>query len=181
MKLLRVLSVFLISLTVAPAMAGVTPGAAVPERDTPSVLAMRVLVNRCLPTIVHERPVMTTGFFKVGDAVAKKVLQGSRGTVWTDRTNRLLMVSYADVPVCKVIALRVEPAVLGDLVLSVFREDDTAFRQQRFRIDEDGGFAALYKFGDSADATLVRVWTSVATTGERFATLTVERALKISN
>lgn len=181
MKILHVLSVALTCFASAHALAGITPGTDLPEAETKSVLAVRALLTRCLPPVLDGTPAMDAGLVPAEDNVAGRLLGDRPGKVWTDRDFELLLLQFDDTPLCRIIALDIKPRVLGDIVLRVFDEKDTPFRQQRFRVDEDGGFAAIYQAGEGDRAIIIRVSTAVSSAGKRFATLSVERPVVLSN
>ena len=55
------------------------------------------------------------------------MLGDREGDVWLNVGARVVMVDFRDVPVCRVVALSVDPAVLADLVMRVFSEREDAF------------------------------------------------------
>ena len=179
MRILFILSVFLTIAVSANsfALAGVQPRTVMAQQDSTSVAAMRALLTRCMPGIIGGEAPRMTGFRPAAGPVTAAILQGREGQVWLDRSERVLVASYQDAPVCKVIALNVDPAVLGDIVIRVFREADTPFERQRFRMDADGGFAAVYTGKGTAREIVVRIHTARRDDGSRFATLSVEEAL----
>lgn len=179
MRILFILSVILTTAFSANsfALAGVQPRTVMAPQETASVAAMRALLTRCMPGIIGGESPRMTGFSPATRPVAAAVLQGRDGRVWLDRSERVLVASYQDAPVCKVIALTVDPAVLGDIVIRVFREADTPFERQRFRMDADGGFAAVYTGKGTARSIVVRIHTARRGDGSRFATLSVEEDL----
>lgn len=179
MKILRTIAAA--ALIATPAFAGVLPEATWKAPDSPSVTAVRALLARCMPPVMSDRPLVTAGLVQAGQALSGKLLGDRPGQVWTDRDVTMLLVGFQDVPVCRVIGLKIDPVVLGDLVLRVFDETETPFRQQRFRIDDDGGFAAVYTAGGEARSIVVTISTAISVNGQRFATLTMERGEPVSN
>lgn len=87
------------------------------------------------------------------------------------------MIDFDDVPVCRVVALSVDPAVLADLVIRVFVEATGNFQRERFRMNMDGGFAAVYSGVAGHTPVLIRISTTHQDNGNVFASLNVERAL----
>ena len=103
------------------------------------------------------------------------MLGDRNGDVWLNAKARVVMVDFRDAPVCRVVALSVDPAVLADLVMRVFSENETPFVRERFRLDADGGFAAVYSLTAKTKGVVIRVSTPRTGDGDRFATLSVER------
>ena len=104
------------------------------------------------------------------------MLGDREGDVWLNVGAQVVMVDFRDVPVCRVVALSVDPAVLADLVMRVFSESETPFTRERFRLDDDGGFAAVYSLTGKSKGIVIRISTTRAGNGGRLATLTVERS-----
>ena len=154
------------------ASAGVRHDRAAVVTETPSVMAMRALITRCIPG-ASGGDVTTTGFRRT-DASTEASLLGSRtGEVWTSPRARILLIDFADVPVCKVVAPKIDPAILADLVIRVFLEADGTFKRERFRFDEGGGFSAVY----SNAKVVVRISAALGSHGSSFATLSAEATL----
>jgi len=180
MKPVRVLPAVVLALAlVAPmvpsaAFAGFAPSAALRAPDTPSVAALRALFNRCFPAMSGQGA-LSLGMQPAAAPIARHLLGERPGAVWADSDGGLFVADYADRPVCKVVVLGIDKRVLGDLVLAVFREEDTPFRQRRFRIDEDGGFAAIYTAKVAENEVVVRIHTGTNTIGQSMATLQIER------
>ena len=157
-------------------MAGVLPDAERSTPDSTSVSAMRALLTRCLPAVLDGSPARTTGMLPAAAPISQGLLGARTGTVWTDRRADLLMVHFADVPTCRVIGLGIDPAVMADLVIRLFSEAETPFRRERFRLDADGGFAAVYAIRQGGEDIVIRMSTAQSVEGSRFANLTVERS-----
>ena len=132
--------------------------------ETPSVMAMRALITRCIPG-ASSGDVTTTGLRRTDTETEATLLGPRAGAVWATPRAEILLIDFADVPVCKVIVPRIDPAVLADLVIRVFLESDGAFTRERFRFDEGGGFAAVY----SGTGVVVRISASTGENGVAFA------------
>ena len=174
MKRIRSLAAALV-LCALPAQAGVLPHAAPAEDDSTSVTAVRALLTRCMPPVMSDKPLVTHGLVRADQAATEQLLGGRPGQVWTDRDVRIVLIDFHDLPVCRVIGLQIDPKVLSDLVLRLFDDAKTPFRQQRFRLDRDGGFAAVYAAGSETGTMIVTISTAISVEGARFATLTLER------
>lgn len=159
------------------ATAGVPHEPALQEQESTSVLALRTLINRCLPGIGGDRQIVTTGLRRAGAHEEAAILGDRQGSVWRDRDTRLLLIDFDDVPVCRVVALSVDPAVLADLVIRVFVEATGSFQRERFRVHTDGGFAAVYSGVAGHTPVLIRISTTHQDNGNVFASLNVERAI----
>lgn len=181
MKIVRIIATALALSAAAPVSAGVLPDARQSAPDSPAVTAVRALLSRCMPPVLAGEPLVTAGLVRADAGVSDKLLGDRQGQVWTDRSVRMVLIGFDDVPVCRVIGLKVDPLVLGDLVLRVFDEAETPFRQQRFRIDKAGGFAAVYAMEGARGSVLVTISTAVSVDGSPFATLTMERSAPLSN
>lgn len=169
------------SLTAAVAVAGVPEAPGAPKTESTSVLAMRALIGRCLPSIGSGRETVTTGLRRVAPPEENSILGARQGRVWLDRQTRMLLIDFEDVPVCRVVALSVDPAVLADLVIRVFTEAEGTFKRERFRFDADGGFAAVFSGRTGETPVLVRISTTQQANGNVFASLNVERAPSTGN
>lgn len=185
MKILGIAPAFVASLFLAlsaPAStAGVAPKTSAPEEVSRSVKAMRALLTRCLPGVRTGTALPTAGLLPADPGTTSRLLGERAGEVWTDRRAEYLIIRYNDTRQCKVIALDIKPAVMADLVIRLFSEADTPFRRERFRLDEDGGFAAVYAMGSGTRQLLVRISTATNRAGAKFATLTVERTDPLTN
>ena len=124
---------------------------------------------------------VTTGLKRLSNSEETAVLGTREGQVWLDRDEKVLLIDFSDVPVCRVVALSVDPAILADLVIRVFRESDGAFLRKRFSLRQDGGFAAVYSATDETMPVVVRISTTHQSNGNVFASLNVERALPLQN
>lgn len=177
MRILLISLALLAGVIAGFATAGVPREQVVPEGESNSVLAMRTLISRCLPGIGSGQGVVTTGLSRA-EALNEAVILGSRqGAVWRDRDTKLLLIDFDDAPVCRVVALSVDPAILADLVIRVFVEADGDFRRERFRLDANGGFAAVFSGVAGRTPVLIRISTTHQANGNVFASLNVERAL----
>ena len=178
MKILRVLFLSLAGLAALPASAGIPVDAAPAAPQSTSVLAVRALITRCLPAVAGRHGVPSAGLRRAGEELSARILRDRPGRVWSDRSGRLLLISHDDVPVCRVFAARVDPAVFADLVVKVFREQDTPFMRRRFRLDPDGALAAVYTMTGRADALVLRISTAQDESGRHSATLSIERDIQ---
>ena len=70
-----------------------------------------------------------------------------------------------------------DPAILADLVISLFREEDGHFRRERFSFRADGGFAAVYTTTGEGAGVVVRISTEKMASGRALGSMTVERTL----
>ena len=73
--------------------------------------------------------------------------------------------------------MSIDPAVLADLVMRVFTEATTPFQRERFKLNTDGSFAAVYSSIGGSKGVVVRISTDRMEDGSRFATLSVERRM----
>lgn len=182
MKTLRILTALAaLALSGAPAAhAGIAADPTLRAPDSPAVTAVRALFNRCFP-VMSGRPALALGLRPAEPQFAERLLDNRPGSAWQARDRSLFMVAYDDSPVCKVVALDVDAFVLGDLVLGVFREDETPFRQQRFSVGKTGGFAAVYTADVSGTEIVVRIHTALNGQGRTIATLSIERSGQIAH
>ena len=176
MKILLICVALVAGAIAGIASAGVRPETAPVVSETPSVMAVRALITRCIPGVA-ARDVTTTGLRRT-DIETEATLLGRRdGKVWATPRAEILLIDFADAPVCKVVAPTIDPAVLADLVIRVFMESDGAFKRERFRFDEGGGFAAVYSGGAPEASLVVRISAALREDGGAFATLSVEAGL----
>lgn len=179
MKTLIVLSAVIAALATAPfatpASAAVLPKSETREAESASVIAMRALITRCLPSVMSDKAAPTAGLAKASNDMTRQVLGNRDGSVWMDLQSQVMMVDFHDQPSCRVIALTIDPAVLADLVMKVFAEASTPFKRQQFRLDEGGAFEAVYTSGAAEKSVTVRIEATNTGNGRRFATLSVER------
>ena len=159
------------------ATAGTPRDPAANRVDSSAVMALRTLINRCLPAIGARQGMVTTGLNRISASDEAAILGERQGRVWQDRNEKLLVIDFQDAPVCRVVALSLDPAVLADLVIRVFVEADGDFRRERFRVDSNGGFAAVYSGVTGHTPVLVRIATTHQANGNVFASLNVERVL----
>lgn len=181
MKNLIVLTVLVLTMLSGPvsaARAAVLPDFETAELESNSVTAMRTLITRCLPSVLSGKGVATVGLSPASEATTRRMLGSRQGSVWLDFDARVVMVDFQDAAVCRVVALSIDPAVLADLVMRVFSESETPFTRDRFRLDEGGGFAAVYSLNGKSHGVVIRISTAWAKDGGRFATLTVERSVQ---
>ena len=171
MKVLVICVALLAGAIAGIASAGVRPDAAPAASETPSVMAMRALITRCIPG-ASGSDVTTTGLRRTDTETEATLLGPRTGMVWASSGAEILLIDFADAPVCKVVAPRIDPAVLADLVIRVFLEADGTFQRERFRFDEGGGFAAVY----TGTGVVVRISASTGANGGAFATLSAEAA-----
>jgi len=174
MKTLSVLSVFLTCLLAAPALAGVSPQDPAPRADTTAVSAVRALLTRCLPAVTGDVALGWAGLTGADPGAARTLLGQRPGRAWSGDRGRLLIAEFADAPLCRVVALDVDPAVMTDLVIRLF--SGTPFVRQRFRLYADGGFAAVYTGAGAKVAVVLRLSTGTDAAGRRIAILSAERA-----
>ncbi|MEM0988213.1 MAG: hypothetical protein AAGK00_04990 [Pseudomonadota bacterium] len=160
------LSVF----TPAMAPAGVPKLAGPPAVQSTSVQAVYAVINRCLPRVGQTGRAVTTGLDRLNPADEREILGSRKGRVFM-RPDRLLLIDFDDAPVCRVVALSVDPAVLADLVLQVFTAGDEVFRTDRFSVGDDGTFAAVY----TAPGIIIRITTTRQANGNHFAALNVAK------
>lgn len=180
MKNLVVLSALAVALLASPVpapKAAVLPDSGIPKAESSSVTAVRTLITRCLPGVLSGERAPSAGLAPASEAATRRMLGDREGDVWLNVGARVVMVDFRDVPVCRVVALSVDPAVLADLVMRVFSESETPFTRERFRLDEDGGFAAVYSLTGNSKGVVIRISTTRTDGGGRFATLTVERSV----
>lgn len=158
------------------ANAAITPDAEPRPEESNSVTAVRTLITRCLPGVLSGEGAPTAGLSKASDATTRRMLGDRQGSVWLNVAARVLMVEFRDSPVCRVVAMSIDPAVLADLVIRVFAEAETPFIRERFRLDDDGGFAAVYSLTARSKGVVVRISTKRSGNQGRIATLSVERS-----
>ena len=160
---------------VAPAQAAAKAGVEVKQTESASVSAVRALITRCLPSVLGGKGLPSAGLAAASEAATRQMIGNRDGSVWMDTQAKVMMVDFHDVPSCKVVALSVDPGVLADLVMRVFAEAKTPFTRERFRLDEDGGFAAVYSSVGKRKGVIIRISTERTQDGGRFATLSVEQ------
>ena len=181
MKNLIVFSAVAAALFVAPVapVAHAAVGAKAPTQVTESnsVSAVRALIARCLPGVLSGEGATKTGLSRASDATTRQMLGSRDGSVYMNSKASLMMVEFHDVPVCRIIAMSIDPAVLADLVMRVFSEASTPFTRERFKMHEGGGFAAVYSSEGNTKNVVIRISTDQMADGRRFATLSVERDL----
>ena len=159
------------------ATAGVPERLSVAAPESNAVHAVRNLINRCIPGIRSGNAMPASGLTRVAATEEATILGGRRGRVWLDGQERLLFIDFEDAPVCRVVALSVDPAVLADLVLRVFAEADGVFRRERLRLDRDGIFSAVFSTHSGNVPLVIRITTTRQDNGNIFAALTVERRI----
>lgn len=157
------------------ATAGVSPERELRARETAAVAGMRAFIVRCIPSVAARSEIVTTGLRRASAETEAAVLMGQDGLVWMSRDLEVLLVAFEDVPVCRVIVPNADPAVVTDLVLGVFREQDSAFRIERFNFKDAGGFDAVYTSNDPGQELVIRITSGTGETGAGFALFTVER------
>ncbi|MEM7211310.1 MAG: hypothetical protein AAF479_05340 [Pseudomonadota bacterium] len=162
----------------APAQAAAKAGVELKQTESTSVSAVRALITRCLPSVLSGKGIPTSGLAAASKAATRQMIGSRNGSVWMDTDAKFMMVDFHDVPSCKVIALTVDPGVLADLVMRVFSEAKTPFTRERFRMDEDGGFSAVYSSAGKRKGVVIRISTAEAKDGGRFATLSVEQDMR---
>lgn len=145
--------------------------------ESNSVSAVRALIARCLPGVLTGKGAAKAGFSKASEKTTRRMLGQRDGSVYMDYDASLMMVEFHDVPVCRIIAMSIDPAVLADLVMRVFAEASTPFKRERFNLETNGSFAAVYSSVGGSKGVVVRISTDEMQDGSRFATLTVEREL----
>ncbi len=145
--------------------------------ESNSVSAVRALIARCLPGVLNGKGAATAGFSKASDKTTRQMLGSRDGGVYMNHDANLMMIDFHDVPVCRIIAMSIDPAVLADLVMRVFAEATTPFQRERFKLNTDGSFAAVYSSTGRSKGVVVRISTDRMEDGSRFATLSVERQL----
>ncbi|MFK7945274.1 MAG: hypothetical protein AB8B85_20490 [Paracoccaceae bacterium] len=181
MRILLISIALVAGLVAGFATAGVPGDLAATQAKSNSVLAMRALISRCLPGIGANRAVVTTGMRRAQPADEAAILGPRDGRVWHDLDEKVLLIDFEDVPVCRVVALSLDPAVLADLVIRVFLEADGDFKRERFRVDTNGGFAAIYSGVAGRTPVLIRISTTHQSNGNVFASLNVEQAVPTSH
>lgn len=160
---------------IAPAQAAAKPGVELKQTESPSVSAIRTLITRCVPSVLSGKAATAAGFSAASRAATREIIGARDGSVWMDGETKVMMVDFHDAPTCKVIALQVDAGVLADLVMRVFSEAKTPFTRERFSMDEDGGFAAVYSSMGKRKGIVIRISTSRTEDGGQFATLSVEQ------
>ena len=158
------------------ATAGVPSDPAFARVESNAVQAVRTLISRCIPGIGSGQQIVTTGLSRIGRPDEGAILGNRDGHVWLDDAKKILLIDFRDAPVCRVVVLSVDPAVLADLVIRVFLEADGDFKRERFRVDTNGGFAAVYSGVAGQTPVLIRISTTHQADGNVFASLNVERA-----
>lgn len=176
LAVLTALAVALLTSSAAAPKAAVLPDSNLRAAESSSVTAVRTLITRCLPGVLSGDRAPTAGLAPASEAATRRMLGDREGDVWLNVGAQVVMVDFRDVPVCRVVALSVDPAVLADLVMRVFSESETPFTRERFRLDDDGGFAAVYSLTGKSKGIVIRISTTRVGNGGRFATLTVERS-----
>ncbi len=157
------------------AQAAVTSGVSTSSTESNSVSAVRALIARCLPGVLSGNGAVKAGFSKASEKTTRRMLGKRDGSVYMDFDASLMMVEFHDVPVCRIIAMSIDPAVLADLTMRVFAEASTPFKRERFKLEADGSFAAVYSSVGGSNGIVVRISTDEMQDGRRFATLSVER------
>lgn len=180
MRILLISIALLAGLVAGFATAGVPVDPTTKRTESNAVTALRTLISRCIPGI-RDGATITTGLTRADQPDEVAILGDRRGEVWLDGARKVLLIDFEDAPVCRVVALSVDPAVLADLVIRVFVEADGDFKRERFRLDTDGGFAAVYSGVVGQTPVLVRISTTRQGNGNVFASLNVERALSTSH
>ena len=177
MRILLISIALLAGVIAGAASAGVKPRSEPRAADTPSVAAMRALVTRCLPGVAGDNRIVTTGFARLDTASERNMLGTRTGAIWQKQDGRVLLIDFADAPVCRVVVASIDPAILADLVISLFREEDGHFRRERFSFRADGGFAAVYATTGESAGVVVRISTEKMASGRALGSMTVERTL----
>lgn len=162
--------------TYGPAPAAIRPAAQTVEEGT-AASALRMLLTRCLPHVVVGGAPRTSGLEQAGETFSRAMLDGRRGSVWANWDRETVMIAYAAMPVCRVVALTIDPDDLAGKVVKVFSSSTTIFRRQRFRNDVFGSFAAVYTGNADGVEIILRISISERSDGASFATLSVERSL----
>ncbi len=152
--------------------AGVSTLAVEPADDSTSVQAVRAVITRCLPGISDAGRVVTTGLDRLPEDDEQAVLGERAGRVFIE-DERFLLIDFEDAPVCRVVALSVDPAVLADLVLQVFVAAEETFRPEHLRIENDGSFVAVFQGTQTVDGVEIRITTTRQKNGNVFASLNV--------
>ena len=168
MRILLISIALVAGLVAGFATAGVPAKPTAKRVESNSVTAVRALISRCIPGI-RDGAAVTTGLNRVDRPEEAAILGDRRGQVWLDGEQKVLLIDFEDAPVCRVVALSVDPAVLADLVIRVFLEADGDFKRERFRLDTDGGFAAVYSGLAGQTPVLVRISTTKQANGNVFA------------
>lgn len=177
MRILFISAALLAGLIAGYASAGVTSQFQPRTEETTPVAAMRTLISRCVPGIASGTPIVTTGFTRAPGSTEQALLGTRSGAVWSTRNRDVIIVAFSDVPVCRVVAMDIDAAVMADLVIRLFREQGTVFRRQRFRFHKEGGFAAVYTTHGDTAPLVVRLNVIEKPNGRGYATLSVERSL----
>ncbi|MEM7746423.1 MAG: hypothetical protein AAF409_22240 [Pseudomonadota bacterium] len=154
------------------AHAGVPATAVEPAGDSTSVQAVRAVITRCLPGINQAGDVVTTGLDRLPEDHEQAVLGDRDGRVYIEGES-FLMIDFDDAPVCRVVALSVDPAVLADLVLQVFVAAEDTFRPAYLRIETDGSFVAVFQGTKTVEGIEIRITTTREKNGNVFASLNV--------
>lgn len=177
MRVLLISIALLAGIVAGIATAGVAPRDAAPQAESSSVMAMRALLTHCMPGVAGGGSIIKTGFSRMHPDAERNLLGTREGEIWEKGGGKVLLIDFADAPTCRVVASKVDEAVLADLVIELFREQDGIFRRERFSFREDGSFAAVYTAGGPNGIT-VRVSTEPREGTHPFATLTVERTAR---
>lgn len=174
MRVVLILIALLAGIVAGVASAGISnagvPVAAEPRSESTSVQAVRAVITRCLPSVGQRGEAVTAGLTRLPPQDERAILGDRAGRVYL-RPQSLLLIDFEDAPACRVVALSVDPAVLADLVIQVFSGEADTFKTERFRMDEDGGFAAVY----SGLGLVIRITTTREENGNHFAAFTVAR------
>lgn len=170
MKILLVLLALAAGLGAGPALAGIAPRERAPEAETASAAAVRTLLTKCLPGVAIAAEPVTAGLLPVAPDAERAILQARRGRVWSDPSARLLVIDFTDVPVCRVVALSVDPLDFQRAVARAFETAGGTFRRARYRADPDGTMAAVY----TRPGVVIRISSGWRETGGSFASLSVE-------
>lgn len=176
MRILLISLALLAGLIAGIATAGVAPRAAAPDPETAAVMGMRAFISRCIPGIAAGGAITTTGLERASEPTEHALLGARTGQVWLSRGAEMMLIDFSDAPVCRVVVPHVEPIVMTDMILRVFREADGAFRNERFKFSEGGGFAAVYTATSGQPGLVVRVETGLGANGTGYASLSAERA-----
>lgn len=177
MRILLISVALLGGLIAGLAGAGVPATPKPPKPDTAAVMGMRAFVTRCIPGIAQAREIVTTGLVAADPATEAAVLGPHKGAVWTSHEAEIILIAFTETPVCRIVVPGVDPAVMTDLILGVFRDEDGLFRNKRIRFEDLGGMVAVYRSTDPNQSLVLRVTTGIGETGLGFALLSAERAL----
>ena len=177
MRILLISLALLAGVVAGVATAGVSATMELRARESSAVVGMRAFVSRCIPGIASGEGIVTTGLRQTSAETRAAVLKGRKGGVWVSSEYEMLLIAFEDAPVCRVMIPVVDPAVVSDLVLGVFREQEGLFRLERFNFGELGGMNAVYSSKDNERRLVIRISTGTGEGGSGFALLSVERTL----